>query len=80
MEVDRISQMGGVGRDANPAWQNSAKRRRKFVEEIQPPESEEEQPAAEPEEAQETPQKFSQWDTESPQDDGNPRGSFRATA
>jgi hypothetical protein len=79
VEVDRISRMGGVGRDANPAWQNSAKRRRKFVEEIPPPEAEEEEPPAEPDEAQE-PEKFSQWDTETAEDERDPDTSFRALA
>ncbi len=79
MEVDRISQMGGVGRDSNPPWQNSAKRRRKFVEEIQPPESEDD-PPPEPEEAQEAPQEFSQWDTESAVEDREADASFRALA
>ena len=37
MEVDRISQMGGVGHDASPAWQRSARRRRKFSEEVDEP-------------------------------------------
>jgi hypothetical protein len=38
MEVDRVSQMGGVRPEAIPAWQKPGNRRRKFVEEI--PESE----------------------------------------
>lgn len=32
MEVDRVTRMGGVGRDEVPAWPGT-KRRRKFVEE-----------------------------------------------
>lgn len=79
MEVDRISQIGGVGRDATPAWQNSAKRRRKFVEEIHPAEAEEEDQPEGPE-AQEAPEKFSEWATESAEDDGNAEVSFRALA
>lgn len=80
MEVDRISRMGGVGRDATPAWQNSAKRRRKFVEDAQPTEAEEEEPLAEPDEALETPEKLSRWDNETPEGDGNADISFRALA
>jgi hypothetical protein len=38
MEVDRVSQMGGVRPEAIPAWQKGENRRRKFVEEV--PESE----------------------------------------
>jgi hypothetical protein len=34
MEVDRIWRIGGVDDNANPAWQDSARRRRKFVEEV----------------------------------------------
>jgi hypothetical protein len=46
MEVDRVSRMGGVGRDGAPAWPKGATRRRKFVEEIAEPEREtEESPA-----------------------------------
>ena len=40
MEVDRVSRMGGVGQESVPAWPNSALRRRKFVEEIEEPQSE----------------------------------------
>lgn len=47
MEVDRISQMGGVRPEAIPSWQQRENRRRKFTEEV--PESEAE--AAEREEA-----------------------------
>lgn len=36
MEVDRVAQMGGVGREATPTWPRSAKRKRRFVEEIEP--------------------------------------------
>jgi hypothetical protein len=38
MEIDRVSQMGGVRPEAIPAWQKQENRRRKFVEEV--PESE----------------------------------------
>jgi hypothetical protein len=40
MEVDRVSRMGGVGRESVPAWPKSALRRRKFVEEIEEPQIE----------------------------------------
>jgi hypothetical protein len=43
MEVDRISRMGGVRPEAIPAWQQSANRRRKFVEEVPESESEAEE-------------------------------------
>ena len=45
MEVDRVSQMGSVGRDGVPAWPKPATRRRKFTEEV--PESEAEAEARE---------------------------------
>lgn len=44
MEVDRIAGMGGVGQEANPAWQRAARRRRKFREEVEEPETELENP------------------------------------
>jgi hypothetical protein len=48
MEVDRISQMGGVGHEASPSWTRGKMRRHKFVEEVELSESEaEEQTAAE---------------------------------
>ncbi len=47
MDVDRISAMGGVGQEQNPAWTRGKMRRRKFAEEVEP-EVEGEQGAAEP--------------------------------
>lgn len=47
MEVDRISQMGGVGREAVPAWTKSAQRRRKLREEDGEPEHHDEEDTAE---------------------------------
>ncbi|MFY9744957.1 MAG: hypothetical protein WA891_20160 [Acidobacteriaceae bacterium] len=46
MDVDRISAMGGVGQEGNPAWTRARMRRRKFAEEVEP-EVEGEQEAAE---------------------------------
>lgn len=40
MEVDRIWRIEGMDGNANPAWQNSARRRRRFVEEVPPIEEE----------------------------------------
>ncbi len=34
MEVDRIWRIDGLDGNANPSWQNSAQRRRRFVEEV----------------------------------------------
>lgn len=34
MEVDRIWRIDGLDGHANPAWQNAARRRRKFAEEV----------------------------------------------
>jgi len=34
MEVDRIWRIDRLDSNANPGWQNSARRRRKFVEEV----------------------------------------------
>ncbi|MGD0369375.1 MAG: hypothetical protein ABSA94_18140 [Acidobacteriaceae bacterium] len=52
MDVDRISAMGGVGQEQNPAWTRGKTRRRKFVEEVEP-EVEGEREAAEPVDADE---------------------------
>lgn len=55
MQVDRVSQMGGVGREPVSAWPTAAKRKRRFVAELEPepdPEAElETDPEAEPEPA-----------------------------
>jgi hypothetical protein len=40
MDVDRISAMGGVGHEGSPMWNREKMRRRKFVEEVEPSESE----------------------------------------
>jgi hypothetical protein len=34
VEVDRIWRIDGLDRNANPSWQNSTRRRRRFVEEV----------------------------------------------
>jgi hypothetical protein len=52
MEVDRISAMGGVGHEGNPAWTRGKMRRHKFAEEVEP-EVEGEQEAAGPLDANE---------------------------
>ena len=36
MDVDRISAMGGVGQEQNPAWMRGKMRRRKFAEDVEP--------------------------------------------
>ena len=46
MDVDRISAMGGVGQESNPAWTREKMRRRKFTEEVELSESEAEERAA----------------------------------
>jgi hypothetical protein len=38
MEVDRVTQMGGVGHEAAPVWQKSSQRRRKFTQDASTPE------------------------------------------
>jgi hypothetical protein len=43
MEVDRVSQMGGVGREATPSWPKNPARRRKFAEELPPAESDQDE-------------------------------------
>jgi hypothetical protein len=43
MEVDRVSQIGGVRQEADPSWTREKMRRRKFVEELPVPESEAEE-------------------------------------
>jgi len=39
MEVDRVSQMNGVGREGSPSWPKRASRRRRFVETLEDPEN-----------------------------------------
>lgn len=80
MEVDRISRMGGVGRDATPAWQNSAKRRRKFVDEVEPPEPENEDLPAESDESPADSNQFSAQDTDAVEGDDQAEISFRTIA
>jgi hypothetical protein len=53
MEVDRVSQMGGVRPEGVAAWPQRENRRRKFVEEVPESESEAEEHAA----ATETPER-----------------------
>ena len=40
MEVDRVSQMGGVDQEQTPAWTRNKLRRRKFTEEVELTEAE----------------------------------------
>jgi hypothetical protein len=35
MEVDRVSQMGGVGQEQTPSWTRARMRRRKFSEDAE---------------------------------------------
>lgn len=83
MEVDRISQIGRLGGNANPAWQKSAVRRRRFVEEIDA-DPEDAQPDAEGEDAAaEQPadgERLQQAGKESTDEPDRPEGSFRAIA
>jgi HSP20 family molecular chaperone IbpA len=46
MDVDRISAMGGVGQEQNPAWTREKMRRRKFSEEVELSEGEQQEAAA----------------------------------
>lgn len=39
MEVDRVSQMNGVGREGSPSWPKRANRRRRFVETLEDPDN-----------------------------------------
>jgi hypothetical protein len=43
MEVDRVTQMGGLVRDGVPSWPKSAPRRRKFTTEVEEEVSDEEE-------------------------------------
>ncbi len=43
MEVDRVSQIGGVRQEADPSWTREKMRRRKFVEDLPAPEDEAEE-------------------------------------
>lgn len=46
MEVDRVSQMGGVDQEQTPAWTRNKLRRRRFVEEPEPTEIEQQEAEA----------------------------------
>jgi len=46
MDVDRISAMGGVGQEQNPAWTREKMRRRKFTEDVELSEIEQEEAGA----------------------------------
>jgi hypothetical protein len=46
MDVDRISAMGGVGQEQNPAWTREKMRRRKFTEDVEMSEGEKEETVA----------------------------------
>ncbi len=46
MEVDRISQMSGVDHEQTPAWTRNKLRRRKFAEEPEPTEIEQQEAEA----------------------------------
>lgn len=48
MDVDRISSIGGVGQEQNPAWTRNKLRRRKFAEDVPPETSAETESPAEP--------------------------------
>lgn len=83
MEVGRISKIGSLGSQASPAWQTSAVRRRRFVEEVEPPledDSAEEQSAAQDEPAEENSSTFSATDEIAPDSAEAPGTSFRAIA
>jgi hypothetical protein len=43
MEVDRISRMSGVDHEQTPAWTRNKLRRRKFTEEVEPAETEQQE-------------------------------------
>ncbi|HEX4066688.1 MAG TPA: hypothetical protein VHZ09_11755 [Acidobacteriaceae bacterium] len=40
MEIDRVSQVGGLRQEAEPLWTREKLRRRKFVQDVPQPESE----------------------------------------
>jgi len=93
MEVDRIWRIDGLDSNANPAWQNSARRRRRFVEEVPAEEnseaSEEEAPEgsepdhAEPDRAEpehDRPTVTSSDDGDAAETPSESSGSFRAIA
>jgi len=93
MEVDRIWRIDGLDSKANPAWQNSARRRRRFVEEVPAEEnseaSEEEAPEgsepdhAEPDHAEperDRPSIASAEEPEAAETPSESSGSFRAIA
>jgi hypothetical protein len=46
MEVDRVSQMGGLRQEADPSWMREKMRRRKFVQDLPESEAEDAEPQA----------------------------------
>lgn len=64
MEVDRVSQMGGVDHEQTPAWTRNKLRRRKFTEDAEPAESDQQEEEAQVEAAAES---------STPAEDGEPR-------
>jgi hypothetical protein len=46
MEVDRVSQMGGVGQEQTPSWTRNKMRRRKSVDESEPVETDQQEAEA----------------------------------
>lgn len=83
MEVDRIWRIGGLDGQANPAWQNSAPRRRKFVEDVgaaeEEREADDEESAAQEQTSEQAPHSFSD-DKESPAGSDQSDTSFRVIA
>lgn len=85
MEVDRIWRIDGLDGNANPSWQNSPRRRRKFVEELTESEEEDEtvdEEAAEQGQSPEPEDRDSSLSqaADAPAEDGAPASSFRVIA
>lgn len=87
MEVDRIWRIDGLDGNAQPAWQKSAQRRRKFTEDVEPPaeetpDSEAKEESSQDESAAELRRDYSESsapDAPNSPDDPDP-ASFRAIA
>lgn len=90
MEIDRVSAMGAVGHDADPAWQRPPNRRRKFVAEIPEPASDDDlldveadsisEPEAEPESGAPESEAGAPEPESSGAEPAESRSSFRAIA
>lgn len=80
MEVDRIWRIDGLDGQANPAWQHSARRRRKFVEDVAAAEEEADAGEQESDAPEQAHRSFVVADEAEPAAPPDPDTSFRVIA